>query len=147
MMNMQSMMKQAQKLQKQMQVSQEEIANTTFVGKSAQDLVTVEFSGDRTLKSLDIKPDVIDPEDPETLQDMVTDAVNDALSQIEKVTEQKLGKFTKGLPFYPFYKLLTELSESLYKLSEYKETRLFISNFFTDQKAMLATKKLSLKEG
>ena len=83
MMNMQSMMKQAQKLQKQMQVSQEEIANTTFVGKSAQDLVT----------------DVIDPEDPETLQDMVTDAVNDALSQIEKVTEQKLGKFTKGLPF------------------------------------------------
>ncbi|MCE2142224.1 YbaB/EbfC family nucleoid-associated protein, partial [Streptococcus thermophilus] len=48
MMNMQSMMKQAQKLQKQMQVSQEEIANTTFVGKSAQDLVTVEFSGDRT---------------------------------------------------------------------------------------------------
>ncbi|MFZ2601371.1 MAG: YbaB/EbfC family nucleoid-associated protein [Lactococcus lactis] len=99
MMNMQSMMKQAQKLQKQMQVSQEEIANTTFVGKSAQDLVTVEFSGDRTLKSIDIKPDVIDPEDPETLQDMVTDAVNDALSQIEKVTEQKLGKFTKGLPF------------------------------------------------
>ena len=99
MMNMQSMMKQAQKLQKQMQVSQEEIANTIFVGKSAQDLVTVEFSGGRTLKSLDIKPDVIDPEDPETLQDMVTDAVNDALSQIEKVTEQKLGKFTKGLPF------------------------------------------------
>ena len=99
MMNMQSMMKQAQKLQKQMQVSQEEIANTIFVGKSAQDLVTVEFSGDRTLKSLDINPDVIDPEDPETLQDMVTDAVNDALSQIEKVTEQKLGKFTKGLPF------------------------------------------------
>ena len=44
MMNMQSMMKQAQKLQKQMQVSQEEIANTIFVGKSAQDLVTVEFS-------------------------------------------------------------------------------------------------------
>ncbi len=51
------------------------------------------------MKSLNINPDVIDPEDPETLQDMVTDAVNDALSQIEKVTEQKLGKFTKGLPF------------------------------------------------
>ena len=99
MMNMQSMMKQAQKLQKQMQVSQEEIANTTFLGKAAQDLVVAEFSGDRNLTSLTIKSDVIDPEDPETLQDMVTDAVNDALSQIEKVTEQKLGKFTKGLPF------------------------------------------------
>jgi DNA-binding YbaB/EbfC family protein len=99
MMNMQSMMKQAQKLQKQMQASQEEIAATTFVGKSAQELVVAEFSGDKVLKNLNIKADIIDPEDPETLQDMVTDAVNDALAQIEKITEQKLGKFTKGLPF------------------------------------------------
>lgn len=96
---MQNMMKQAQKLQKQMQASQEEIANTTFVGKSAQDLVLAEFSGDRKLTNLTIKTDVIDPEDPETLQDLVADAVNDALSQIEKTTEQKLGKFSKGLPF------------------------------------------------
>ena len=44
-------------------------------------------------------------------------------------------------------KLLTELSESLYKLSEYKETRLFISNFFIVQKAVSATKKWSIKEG
>ncbi len=99
MMNMQNMMKQAQKLQKQMQVSQEEIKATTFVGKSAQDLVTAEFSGDRTLKSLTINPDVIDPEDPETLSEMTIAAVNDALSQIEKITEDKMGKFTKGLPF------------------------------------------------
>nr|UKS69498.1 YbaB/EbfC family nucleoid-associated protein [Lactococcus garvieae] len=99
MMNMQNMMKQAQKLQKQMQASQEEIANTTFLGKAAQDLVVAEFSGDRKLTSLTIKNDVIDPEDPETLQDLVADAVNDALTQIEKTTEQKLGKFSKGLPF------------------------------------------------
>lgn len=96
---MQNMMKQAQKLQKQMQASQEEIANTTFLGKAAQDLVVAEFSGDRNLTSLTIKSDVIDPEDPETLQDLVADAVNDALTQIEKTTEQKLGKFSKGLPF------------------------------------------------
>ncbi|MGF1983247.1 YbaB/EbfC family nucleoid-associated protein [Lactococcus taiwanensis] len=99
MMNMQSMMKQAQKLQKQMQASQEEIANTTFVGKSAQDLVTAEFTGERKLTSLTIKSDIIDPEDPDTLQDLVVDAVNDALAQIEKITEQKMGKFSKGLPF------------------------------------------------
>jgi len=98
-MNMQSMMKQAQKLQKQMQASQEEIANTTFVGKSAQDLVTAEFTGERKLTSLTIKSDIIDPEDPDTLQDLVADAVNDALTQIEKITEQKMGKFSKGLPF------------------------------------------------
>lgn len=96
---MQNMMKQAQKLQKQMQASQEEIANTTFLGKAAQDLVVAEFSGDRKLTSLTIKSDVIDPEDPETLQDLIADAVNDALTQIEKTTEQKLGKFSKGLPF------------------------------------------------
>ena len=96
---MQNMMKQAHKLQKQMQASQEEIANTTFLGKAAQDLVVAEFSGDRNLTSLTIKSDVIDPEDPETLQDLVADAVNDALTQIEKTTEQKLGKFSKGLPF------------------------------------------------
>lgn len=96
---MQNMMKQAQKLQKQMQASQEEIANTTFLGKAAQDLVVAEFSGDRKLTNLTIKSDVIDPEDPETLQDLVADAVNDALTQIEKTTEQKLGKFSKGLPF------------------------------------------------
>jgi len=99
MMNMQSMMKQAQKLQKQMQASQEEIANTTFVGKSAQDLVTAEFTGERKLTSLTINSDIIDPEDPDTLQDLVADAVNDALTQIEKITEQKMGKFSKGLPF------------------------------------------------
>ncbi|MEQ7260827.1 YbaB/EbfC family nucleoid-associated protein [Lactococcus petauri] len=99
MMNMQNMMKQAQKLQKQMQASQEEIANTTFFGKATQDLVIAEFSGDRKLTNLTIKSDVIDPEDPETLQDLVADAVNDALTQIEKTTEQKLGKFSKGLPF------------------------------------------------
>ncbi|MGL4483105.1 MAG: YbaB/EbfC family nucleoid-associated protein, partial [Lactococcus garvieae] len=67
--------------------------------KAAQDLVVAEFSGDRKLTSLTIKSDVIDPEDPETLQDLVADAVNDALTQIEKTTEQKLGKFSKGLPF------------------------------------------------
>lgn len=82
-----------------MQASQEEIANTTFVGKSPQDLVTAEFTGERKLTSLTIKSDIIDPEDPDTLQDLVADAVNDALTQIEKITEQKMGKFSKGLPF------------------------------------------------
>lgn len=99
MMNMQKMMKEAQKLQKQMQVSQEEHANTTFTGKSAQDLVVVEFSGDKVLKNITIKEDVVDPEDIETLQDMVIDAVNSALTTIDKETENKMGKFAKNLPF------------------------------------------------
>ncbi len=99
MMNMQNMMRQAQKLQKQMAASKDEIDATTFVGKSAQDLVTVQITGDKKMKSINFSADVIDPEDPETLQEMTIAAVNDALGQIEKMTEDKLGKFTKGLPF------------------------------------------------
>ena len=99
MMNMQKMMKQAQDLQKNMKIAQSEIEATTFYGTSAQDLVKVAFTGDRKMTQIDIASDLIDPEDAETLSDMITQAVNVALVDIVKTTEQKLGKFTKGLPF------------------------------------------------
>ncbi|MGO3074015.1 MAG: YbaB/EbfC family nucleoid-associated protein [Pseudolactococcus laudensis] len=99
MMNMQKMMKQAQDLQKNMKIAQAEIEATTFYGTSAQDLVKVAFTGDRKMTQIDFSPDLIDPEDSETLSDMITQAVNAALVDIDKTTEQKLGKFTKGLPF------------------------------------------------
>ncbi|MGM5486031.1 MAG: YbaB/EbfC family nucleoid-associated protein [Pseudolactococcus raffinolactis] len=99
MMNMQKMMKQAQDLQKNMKIAQAEIEATTFYGTSAQDLVKVAFTGDRKMTQIDIASDLIDPEDAETLSDMITQAVNVALVDIDKTTEQKLGKFTKGLPF------------------------------------------------
>ncbi|MDQ0222944.1 YbaB/EbfC family nucleoid-associated protein [Streptococcus moroccensis] len=99
MMNMQQMMKQAQKLQKQMESSQKELAATDFVGKSAQDLVTATFSGDKTLKAIDFKTDVVDPDDLETLQEMTLQAVNDALAQIDKATEKSMGAFAGKLPF------------------------------------------------
>ena len=99
MMNMQKMMKQAQDLQKNMKIAQAEIEATTFYGTSAQDLVKVSFTGDRKMTQIDIASDLIDPEDTETLSDMITQAVNAALLDIDKTTEQKLGKFTKGLPF------------------------------------------------
>ena len=98
MQNMQQLMKQAQKMQKQMQASQETISATTFVGKSAQDLVAATFTGDKKMIGLEIKAELIDPEDPETVQEMIIGAVNAALSQIDKVTEQKMGKFA-NLPF------------------------------------------------
>ena len=99
MMNMQKMMKQAQDLQKNMKRTQAEIDATTFYGVSAQDLVKVAFTGNRKLINIDIATDLIDPEDPETLSDMIAQAVNSDLAEIDKTTEQKLGKFTKGLPF------------------------------------------------
>ncbi|EJN94427.1 YbaB/EbfC family nucleoid-associated protein [Streptococcus ratti] len=99
MMNMQNMMKQAQKLQKQMEKKQAELADTTFVGKSAQDLVVATFTGDKKLVSIDFKEAVVDPEDIETLQDMTAQAVNDALSQIEDATQKTMGAFAGKLPF------------------------------------------------
>ncbi|MGQ9412004.1 YbaB/EbfC family nucleoid-associated protein [Streptococcus pluranimalium] len=99
MMNMQNMMKQAQKLQKQMEKKQEELAATTFTGKSAQDLVIVEFSGDKKLTNITFAEAVVDPEDVETLQDMTTQAINDALSQIDAATQKTMGAFANKLPF------------------------------------------------
>ncbi|MCS4488466.1 YbaB/EbfC family nucleoid-associated protein [Streptococcus sciuri] len=99
MMNMQNLMKQAQKMQKQMEKSQAELAATTFVGKSAQDLVVATFTGDKKLVSIDYKEAVVDPDDLETLSDMTTQAINDALTQIDEATKKTMGAFAGKLPF------------------------------------------------
>lgn len=99
MMNMQNMMRQAQKLQKQMEKKQAELAETTFTGTSAQDLVSVVFTGDKKLVNITFKETIVDPEDVETLQDMTTQAINDALSQIDDATQKTLGAFAGKLPF------------------------------------------------
>lgn len=98
-MNMQNMMKQAQKLQKQMEAKQAELAKTTFVGKSAQELVVVTFTGDKKLVSIDYKEAVVDPEDIETLADMTSQAINDALKQVEEASQKTMGQFAGKLPF------------------------------------------------
>ncbi|HFI0130275.1 TPA: YbaB/EbfC family nucleoid-associated protein [Streptococcus suis] len=99
MMNMQNMMRQAQKLQKQMEQSQAELAATQFTGSSVQDLVTATFTGDKKLVSIDFKPEVVDADDLETLQDMTIQAVNDALAKVDDATQKKLGAFAGKLPF------------------------------------------------
>lgn len=96
--NMQNMMKQAQKLQKEMQKEQEILNEKEFTGESMNQYVTVTFSGDKKLKDIQINKEVIDPEDSEMLQDLIMVAVNDGLAKIEKETEETLGKYTKGIP-------------------------------------------------
>lgn len=96
--NMQGMMKQVQKMQKEMTAAQEALNAQEFMGAATNDLVVVTFTGDRKMVDLTIKPEVIDPEDPEMLQDLVLTAVNDALVKIEKETERKMGKYTQGMP-------------------------------------------------
>lgn len=95
-MNMQAMLKQAQKLQKDMLNAQEKINSTEFIGKSS--IVTVKMNGKKKL--LDVKIDIeqIESDDVELLQDMVMVAINDVMKQIDKETEEKMGAYTKGMP-------------------------------------------------
>lgn len=99
MMNMQNMMKQAQKLQKQMEKAQADLAAKSFTGASAQDLVTATFTGDKKLVRIEFKPEVVDVDDVETLQDMTIQAVNQALEKIDAASQQSLGAFAGKLPF------------------------------------------------
>ena len=96
--NMQGMMKQVQKMQKEMTKAQAALNEKEFVGVSTNEYVKATFTGNRKMIGLTVVPDVIDPEDSEMLQDLVMMAVNDALTKIEKETEQTLGKYTKGMP-------------------------------------------------
>ncbi|MGX6961606.1 YbaB/EbfC family nucleoid-associated protein [Vagococcus xieshaowenii] len=96
--NMQGMMKQMQKMQKEMAVAQETLESKTYTGTTANDLVTVTFNGKKEMLNLDIKPEVIDPEDPEMLQDLIITAVNDAIQKVTVDSEATMGKYTKGLP-------------------------------------------------
>lgn len=98
-MNMQAMMKQVQKLQKDMTKTQEEINNTEFTGKSS--LVTVVMDGQKKLKSVKISAEELEKDDIEMLEDMILVAINDAINEIDKVTEEKMGVYTKGMPNIP----------------------------------------------
>ena len=97
-MNMQAMLRQAQQMQKQMMAEQEKINNTTFIGENG--LVKVTMKGTKRIEKVDIKKENdFSSDDLEMLEDMIMVAVNDALGQIDKETEEKLGKYTRGLPF------------------------------------------------
>ncbi len=95
-MNIQAMMKQAQKLQKDMMKQKEEIDNMTFIGKSS--FVTVEMNGTKEILKVKIASDNLEKDDIEMVEDMIMVATNDAMKQVDKVTEEKLGKYTQGMP-------------------------------------------------
>ena len=97
--NMQGMMKQMQKMQKQMKDEQANLEATEFTGEALNGVVKAKFTGDRVLKDLVIDEKIVDPEDVDTLQDMLIVAVNDAMKKIDDQTAKTMGKYTKGLGF------------------------------------------------
>ena len=95
-MNMQAMLKQAQNLQKDMLKAKEEIDNMVFTGTSS--FVSVEVKGTKEILKVTIDNDDINSDDKEMIEDMLVIAINDAFKQVDKVTEQKMGKFSNMMP-------------------------------------------------
>ncbi len=95
-MNIQAMMKQAQKLQQDMMKTKSEIDNKVFEGTSS--VVKVEVLGNKTIKSVKIDMDECSKEDIEMLEDMLLVALNDAFAKVDRETEEKMGKYTNGMP-------------------------------------------------
>src|SRR5699024_8341626 len=95
--DMGGMMKQIQKMQKDMEKTQNELIEMEFEASSGGGMVTVKTSGRREIIDVEINEEDVEPEDVEMLQDLVLAATNDVMKQIEDKTEATMGKFTKGL--------------------------------------------------
>jgi DNA-binding YbaB/EbfC family protein len=95
--NMQQMMAQVQKMQRDMEAAQEELRNEVVEATAGGGMVTVKVSGDLQLREVRIDPGAVDPEDVEILAEMVLAAVNEALRMAQELAESKLGGATSGL--------------------------------------------------
>lgn len=95
--NLQQMMKQAQKMQQQIARAQAELAEAELTGTAGGGLVTVTVSGTGEVRSVKIDPKVVDPEDVETLEDLVLAAVRNAGEAARQLTEEKMGPVTGGI--------------------------------------------------
>ena len=95
-MNINNLMKQAKQMQADITKTQEDIASKEFTASAGGGAISVKVSGEKTLKEINIKPEVVDPDDVEMLQDLVMAAVNEAIRQIEDLTESEMNKITGG---------------------------------------------------
>ena len=92
-MNMNNIMKQAKKMQEEMQKSQEELSSKEFDATAGGGAITVKVSGEKTIKEIKIKPDVVDPEDVEMLEDLILTCVNEALRKVDSAQADQFGKY------------------------------------------------------
>ncbi|MBQ7337224.1 MAG: YbaB/EbfC family nucleoid-associated protein [Clostridia bacterium] len=95
--NMQAMIRQAQKMQEDMQALQEELDAKEYDVSAGGGMVSVKINGKKEILSIDIKPDIVDPDDIETLSDILVAAVNQALKQVESTNSQAMEKVTGGM--------------------------------------------------
>ncbi len=96
-MNQAAMMKQAQKMQRDLLQMQEDLQQQTYTASAGGGVVTATVSGKRELTELTIDPEAVDPDDVEMLQDMVVAAVNEAMRKAEEASAQSMSRLTGGL--------------------------------------------------
>ena len=99
--NMGNLLKQAQKMQKDMAKLQEELEQKTVEATVGGGAVTVVVSGKKELKEISIKPEVVDPDDVEMLQDLILAAVNEAMRKADDMVSSEMSKITGGLGSLP----------------------------------------------
>ncbi len=92
-MNIGNLMKEAKKMQQDMEKSQEELAQKEFDATAGGGAISVKVSGQKVLKEIKIQKDVVDPDDVEMLQDLILTCVNEALRKVDEAQSAQLGKF------------------------------------------------------
>ena len=92
--NMNNLMKQAQRMQRQMEEQQKELEEKEFTGGG---VVKVTVSGKREVTNVELAEEAVDPDDIETLQDLIVAAVNEAMRQVDEASSQSMGKLAGGL--------------------------------------------------
>lgn len=99
--NMQNLMRQAQKMQEEMQnkmkEADEELENTSLSATAGGGMVEVTILGNKKITGISIKPEVIDPEDPEMLEDLIIAATNEAIQKADELEKKLKGNITGGL--------------------------------------------------
>ena len=95
--NMNNLMKQAQKMQRQMEESQKELESKEYTAAAGGGAVEVTVSGKKEVLKVKLAEEVVDPDDIEMLQDLIMVAVNEAMRQMEEISQKEMGSLTAGL--------------------------------------------------
>ena len=100
--NMSNLMKQAQRMQRQMEEGQKELETKEFKATAGGGAVEVTLNGKRQITAVKLEKEVVDPDDIEILQDLIVAAVNEGLKQVEEANGALMGRMTGGLGGFPF---------------------------------------------
>lgn len=95
--NMNAMLRQAQKMQEDMTALQEELEGREYDISAGGGMVKIKITGSKLIKSIEIDPEIVDPDDIETLSDILVAGVNEAISTVEKTNSDEMGKITAGM--------------------------------------------------